>query len=84
MTIKIFDTPDSYSWREVFAWWPVKTVGGKYVWLKKIYKQRYWGTYGEGIAGNFHIEPYVEYGDLFDVMKEADDKTTTIIQRDQG
>jgi hypothetical protein len=66
ITQRIFDGPDCYTWREVFAWFPIKTIGGKYVWLRKIYKQRYWGVWGTG----FHMEPYVEYAELFDILKE--------------
>lgn len=62
---KIFGGPDCYHWREVFAWWPVKTLAGKYVWLRRIYKQRYWAVWGSG----FHMEPEVEYAELLDILK---------------
>ena len=65
ITRRIFDGPDCYTWREVFAWWPVKTVSGQYVWLRKIYKQRYWVVWGAG----FHMEPHVEYAELIDILK---------------
>lgn len=71
MRFRHFETNDSYRWRPVFAWWPVKTISGKYVWLREVYKQRYWATFGEGIEGNFQIDPCIEYGDLFDVMKDV-------------
>jgi hypothetical protein len=64
ITQRIFDGPDCYSWREVFAFLPVKTVSGKYVWLQKVYKQRYWAVWGL----NFHMEPHVEYATLFEVL----------------
>lgn len=57
---------DCYPWREVFAWLPVQTISGKYVWLRKIYKRRFWLIWGTG----FHMEPIVEYGELFDVLAE--------------
>jgi hypothetical protein len=62
---RIFNGPDCYHWREVFALWPVKTVGGKYIWLRKVYKQRFWAVWGKG----FHMEPTVEYAELFEVLK---------------
>jgi hypothetical protein len=62
---RIFNGPDCYRWREVFAFWPVKTIGGKRVWLRKIYKQRYWAVWGKG----FHMEPEVEYAELFEILK---------------
>ena len=65
ITSRIFDGPDCYTWREVFAWRPVKTVSGRYVWLRKIYKQRYWVVWGAG----FHMEPHVEYAELIDILK---------------
>jgi hypothetical protein len=64
ITQRIFDGPDCYSWRQVFALWPVKTVSGKYVWLRKIYKRKFWVVWGTG----FHMEPHVEYGTLFDMI----------------
>jgi hypothetical protein len=62
---KIFDGPDCYRWREVFAFLPVKTISGKYVWFRKVYKQRFWSLWGTG----FHMEPVVEYAELFDLLK---------------
>ena len=66
---RYFDTPDSYHWREVFAWLPVRTISGKWIWLKKVYKQKFWACFG----GNFHIEPGVEYAEFSDIMKEKYD-----------
>ena len=65
ITQRLWNGPDCYTWREVFAFTPVKTIGGKWIWLKKIYKQRCWVVWGTG----FHMEPHVEYGTLFDVIK---------------
>ena len=66
LTDKIFTGPDCYTWRQVFAWLPVKTISGKYVWCRKIYKQRFWAIWGET---GFHMEPEVEYAELFDILK---------------
>jgi len=65
ITQRIFDGPDCYQWREVFAWWPVKTISGKYVWGKKVFKRRFWAVWGTG----FHMEPEIEYGTVFDMIK---------------
>lgn len=65
ITQRIYDGCDCYDWRQVFAIWPVKTVGGKYVWLRKIYKRKFWVVWGV----SFHMEPHVEYGTLFDIIK---------------
>lgn len=64
ITEKLFNGPDCYIWREVFAYRPVKTISGKWVWMRKIYKQRYRAVWG----GGFHMEPHVEYGELFDIL----------------
>jgi hypothetical protein len=64
ITEKLYGGPDCYHWRPVFAWLPVKTVTGNRVWLKKIYKQKYWAVWGTG----FHMSPQVEYAELFDII----------------
>ena len=61
---KIFDGPDCYHWREVYAWLPVQTISGKYVWGRKIYKRRFWAVWGTG----FHMEPVEEYATVFDML----------------
>lgn len=65
ITQRIWDGPDCYQWMQVFAFWPVKTVSGKWIWLRKIYKRKCWVVWGTG----FHMEPHVEYGTLFDMIK---------------
>jgi hypothetical protein len=65
ITQRIFDGPDCYDWREVFALLPVKTISGKYAWLRKIYKRRFWVLWGQ----HFHMEPYVEYAELFEILE---------------
>ena len=64
ITQRIFDGPDCYNWREVFAWWPVRTIGGKRVWMNFVYKRKFWAVWGTG----FHMEPQVEYGTVFDML----------------
>lgn len=55
---------DCYPWHEVFAWWPVKTIAGKYVWGSKIYKRKVWVVWGTG----FHMEPVVQYATILDIL----------------
>jgi hypothetical protein len=64
ITERIYNGCDCYPWRPVFAWLPVKTIHGRYVWFKKIYKRKYWAVWG----ASFHMEPIVEYGELFDIL----------------
>lgn len=64
ITERIWDGPDCYPWREVFAWLPVKTIGGKYIWGKKVYKRKFWAVWGQ----SFHMEPQVEYATVFDMI----------------
>ena len=67
ITERIFTGPDCYDWREVFALLPVKTITGKRVWFKKVYKRRFWAVWGQG----FHMEPEVEYADLFEILSKG-------------
>ena len=39
ITQRIYDGCDCYPWRQTFALWPVKTVSGRYIWFRKIYKR---------------------------------------------
>ncbi len=60
----IADGADCYPWREVYAWWPVKTVYGNYVWREKVFKRKVWVVWGTG----FHMEPEVQYATIFDLI----------------
>jgi len=51
-------------WRIWFAWYPVKTVAGERVWLKKIYR-RCINTYVDMDDWTRY-----EYGNIFDVINE--------------
>jgi hypothetical protein len=64
ITQRIYDGCDCYPWHSVFAWIPVKTISGKYIWGRKIYKRKFWVVWGKG----FHMEPHVEYAELFDIL----------------
>ena len=66
ITQRIYDGADCYPWRPVFAFWPVRTVTGRRVWLRRIYKRRFWVVWGTG----FHMEPEVEYAELFDILAQ--------------
>jgi hypothetical protein len=57
-----FDMPGCYTWREVFHFFPVKTIKGKWVWCQKVYEQRFW------TASYMCDEPEVEYAELFDIL----------------
>ena len=65
ITQRIHNGAGCYPWRKVFVWWPwVTTVTGKRVWWKQIYKRRIWVVWGTG----FHMEPEVEYAELFEIL----------------
>lgn len=51
-------------WHIWFAWRPVKTVSGEYVWLKKIYRR--------GIVCYADVDNWsrYEYGNMFDILKQ--------------
>lgn len=50
-------------WEPWYAWRPVKTVGGRRIWLKRIYRQ----------PGNDYIDydnwTWYFYGDEFDILR---------------
>ena len=51
-------------WQKTFAILPKRTISGRIVWLKPIYRRRVW------IYTGFIDEPDVQYGDLFDMLKD--------------
>jgi hypothetical protein len=51
-------------WRSWFAWYPIKTVAGERVWLKKIFR-RCINTYVDHDDWTRY-----EYGNIFDVINE--------------
>lgn len=62
----ITDGADCYPWREVFAYWPVKTIAGRYVWWTKVFKRKVWVVWGTG----FHMEPETQYATAFDLVSQ--------------
>jgi hypothetical protein len=64
----ITDGCDCYPWHEVYAWWPVKTITGNYVWGRRIYKRKVWLVWG----GSFHMEPETQYAEFFEILKDGD------------
>ncbi len=69
ITQRIYDGCDCYPWMEMFAWFPIKTVSGKYIWLRKIYKRKFWVVWGTG----FHMEPETQYATIFEILAGKDD-----------
>ena len=66
ITQRIHDGADCYPWRRTFALWPVKTISGQYIWLRPVYKRKCWVVWGAG----FHMEPHVEYAELFEILTD--------------
>lgn len=52
------------NWHPTFVIFPHKTISGRWYYFKKIYKRRVWRYTG------FVDEPFTEYGDVFDMLKE--------------
>lgn len=69
----ITDGADCYPWKEVYAWLPVKTITGKAIWGRKVYKRKVWVVWGTG----FHMEPEVQYATAFDLLTYDDKDTFT-------
>ena len=65
----ITDGADCYPWREVYAWLPVRTVSGKLVWQRKVFKRKVWVVWGTG----FHMEPVVQYATAFDLINNDEE-----------
>jgi hypothetical protein len=53
-----------HDWIKTFALLPHKTIGNKYVWLKKIYVRRVW------VYTGFIDEPETQYAELFDILQD--------------
>ncbi len=59
---------ETMPWKPWFAWRPVR-VKGKRIWMKKIYRRKI-NTYVD-----YEDWARYEYGDIFDVLKEAGNGT---------
>ena len=57
-----------HDWWPSWAILPHRTIGGKWVWLKPVYKRVVWRYTG------FIDEPFTEYGDLLDVLKHNEQR----------
>lgn len=67
---RTLDVVGCHDWKPVFAWRPCTTVSGKTVWFKKIYKRVCFQASNERIGQNFKMEYKIEYGTLFDILKD--------------
>jgi hypothetical protein len=68
----ITDGADCYPWQEVFAWWPVYTVSGQRVWLKRVYKRRVWICLYHLYGRSSHITSQVQYATVFELLTLKD------------
>jgi len=51
-----------HDWVPTFVFLPHRTIGGRWVWLKKVYCRRVW------VYTGFVDEPETQYGELLDVL----------------
>lgn len=58
-------------WTEIFAWFPRRTITGRWVWMRKLYQRRVWRYTG------FVSEPFTEYADIFDLLQADTLETDT-------
>lgn len=63
----IEDGPDCYPWIKTFFLFPHKTITGKWIWWKYGYMRKVYIVEGMG----FHMEPEVQYADLFDILTDG-------------
>jgi len=52
-----------HDWVETFVLLPHKTIGGRWVWMRRIYCRRVW------VYTGFIDEPETQYGTLFDILR---------------
>lgn len=64
----ITDAANCYPWTRFYAWIPVRTVSGKYVWRQSLYRRKVWIVWGSGL----HSEPVVQYATDFDIIAGHD------------
>lgn len=50
-------------WAETFVLLPHRTIGRRWVWLKKVYVRRVW------VYTGFIDEPETQYAELFDILE---------------
>ena len=51
-----------HGWVPKFVLFPHRTIGGQYVWLKRVYMRRVW------VYTGFVDEPETQYAELFDIL----------------
>lgn len=61
----ITDGPKCFNWKASFAWLPVRTITGKVVWLRRIYKRRYMSVWA---SGKYKML-VTEYADIFEILE---------------
>lgn len=53
-----------HDWVKAFALLPHKTISNHWIWLDIVYVRRVW------IYTGFVDEPYTQYAELFDILKQ--------------
>ena len=64
----ITDGAGCYPWTETFIMWPKTSITGRKLFWTKAYKRKVWVVWGTG----FHMEPTIQYADVFDLLKHGD------------
>ena len=60
----IEDGPDSYPWSKCFVIIPRRSITGKMLWMRWVFKRRVWL-----IWDGFHMEPETQYADIFEILE---------------
>jgi len=60
----ITDGAGCYPWKEIFVFWPRKSITGASLFWTKAYKRRVWVVWG----WSMHMEPEVQYATAFDLL----------------
>ena len=69
----VHDGADCYPWMKCYAWLPVRTISGEYVWRETLFKRKVWVVWGTG----FHMEPHVQYATITDLLTYDADQAFT-------
>jgi hypothetical protein len=54
-----------FPWTKCFVMLPRRSIKGKLLFFKWVYKRRVWLIWGRG----FHMEPEDQYADIFEILE---------------
>jgi hypothetical protein len=61
----INNAPDCFPWTKCFVILPRRSITGKLLFFKWVYKRKVWIIWGRG----FHTVPEVQYANIFEILE---------------